>query len=281
MSRQRNYWAIVLVIGLFCGLLMLANLSPIEAAIPMYGGTQSSLQDGMCPVWDTGFVQTIDDASQTISWSLASRPIGVTIHVCTNSVGSNCTLAATGVGLWDGTSGYGLDVRSISASGIILRLNPNGIAAIDGIGWLMRGSAYVRVIAYQYCDKDAIDPYGHQHPSATANATIPALVTKVSTLPPLVTAVATLSTPAPTDTPNATIEALVTAIAAFTNTGTITPTSTVTPSYNIYLPIVVTDTLTSGNEWMFVRSLTAGEVTIGVALLCLLAIGAFKLVTSL
>ena len=82
-------------------------------------------------------------------------------------------------------------------------------------------------------------------------------------------------TPIPTNTPNATIVALVTAIA------NLTPTSTITPGSQIYLPYVVTDTLSSGNTWAFARSVTAGEVAIGVVGLCLLIAAMFKGMTSI
>lgn len=76
-------------------------------------------------------------------------------------------------------------------------------------------------------------------------------------------------TPVPTDTPTATL----------TPTSTITPTATLPISADPY-GVIVTQTLSSGNNWAFVRALTAGEIAMGAVGLCLLVVVLFKILVS-
>lgn len=229
------------------------------------GGGPYPVTDGICPVWDTGYVLTTDTALQSFTWSLSSTPNLVSVYVCNNADGDYCTVDITGFYM-DGTDTYGLDVRGVTAAGINLRYGAQGIAAMYPIGWVYRGEAYVRVMAFMYCDKDAVDPYGHQHPTATVNATINAILTAIAELgyTPTPTATGT-TTPTATRTPTATGTATVTLTP--TATGTATPDPT-------YLPLI----LSSGNMWLLHREVDYGSAAIVVLLVVLAGIEALFLV---
>ncbi len=300
MTHRRRMSILVLVIVLF-GVLCLT--------VYVHAQGDGPYVMAVCAISDTGRQLSPSASTMTLYWQVTdgSLPDTVQIEVCQNAAG-NCVPPE----VEELSSGYGMRVEGIYTDRVQVTLGANGLAYLAGVGWLQRGSAYIRVVGYaNQCVLPvdlAADPtyvamitavagIGTPAATATPNETIPALATAIATLstpqptatanatiPRLATAVATLSTPNPT------IPALVTAVATLstpgpppegTPTATLTPTATTTATVSLtatpdatYLPMI----LSSGNAWGLRRVVDYGDAAIALSLIVLAGIDALWLI---
>jgi hypothetical protein len=230
----------------FVGLVVICWLFQPGDGLYAAGGTPTA--PAICPVWDTGLIQTTNTAEQTITWTLTTTPNMVSIWVCSSAAATACMYQGHGYYYMAGTGAtYGMFVDTLSSTQVTFYYAASVIGYYPSIGNLYRGSAYVRVIAYQLCAS-----------SAPTDTPIP-----TDTPVPTDTLVPT-DTPIPTDTPGWYIPTL---------TPPAAPGATVDPDP---FHTVVTQTLSNGNQWAFIRELDAGDIAIGAIALVLLVLSGFK-----